>query len=398
MTLPASLLIGLRYSKSRKANQFIAFINMFSIAGIALGLMALIITTSVMNGFESQLKQRILGLTPHFVVDTEQLPKSLNLSEFINKSSAFVEAEAVLQSANGLKPLYLQGIDANDDAHALISQNMRVGELSSLQPKGYNIVIGRALAVNLDVTLGDKVRVILAGTSVYTPMGRMPAQRKFTVVGIYDLASELDDKVALVNINDLARLQRKKTNEIRQTRLFLNDPFQFPQVRASLEQAKLEYYDWRERQGALFDAVKMEKNMMVVMLLLIIAVAAFNIVSALVMVVNEKQGDIAILRTQGMAQRNIMFVFMINGLLNGVKGAVIGVALGLLVTSQINPVMKFLNLPIVQFLPDGSLPIVIDAWQISSIVMLTLLLSFIASLYPAWRALKIEPANALRYE
>lgn len=398
MTLPASLLIGLRYSKSRKANQFIAFINMFSIAGIALGLMALIITTSVMNGFESQLKQRILGLTPHFVVDTEQLPKPLNLSELIHKSSAFVEAEAVLQSANGLKPLYLQGIDANDDAHALISQNMRVGELSSLQPKGYNIVIGRALAVNLDVTLGDKVRVILAGTSVYTPMGRMPAQRKFTVVGIYDLASELDDKVALVDINDLARLQRKKTHEIQQTRLFLNDPFQFPQVRASLEQAKLEYYDWRERQGALFDAVKMEKNMMVIMLLLIIAVAAFNIVSALVMVVNEKQGDIAILRTQGMAQRNIMFVFMTNGLLNGVKGAVIGVTLGLLVTSQINPVMKFLNLPIVQFLPDGSLPIVIDAWQISSIVMLTLLLSFIASLYPAWRALKIEPANALRYE
>lgn len=398
MNLPASLLIGLRYSKSRKANQFIAFINMFSIAGIALGLMALIITTSVMNGFESQLKQRILGLTPHFVVDTKQLPELFDDLELIQNQSVFVEAEAVLQSTNGLKPLYLQGIDANDNAHALISQNMRFGELSSLQPKGYNIVIGRALAVNLDVTVGDKVRVILAGTSVYTPMGRMPAQRKFTVVGIYDLASELDDKVALVDINDLARLQRQRTDNIQQTRLFLNDPFQFPQVRAILDQAKLEYSDWRERQGALFDAVKMEKNMMVIMLLLIIAVAAFNIVSALVMVVNEKQGDIAILRTQGMAQSNIMYVFMINGLLNGLKGAVIGVSLGLLITSQINPVMQFLNMPIVQFLPDGSLPIVIDAWQIASIVVLTLLLSFIASLYPAWRALKIEPANALRYE
>ncbi len=399
MNLPAALFIGLRYSNSRKSNHFIAFINWFSIAGIALGLMALVITTSVMNGFEGQLKDRILGLSPHFLVNQASLPDAITQSPVIIGSTPFAEVEAVVQGSRALKPIYLQGIEpASFTKYAQINQHMQQGSLELLAAGNYQIAIGRALAIQLDLSVGDQLRVILAGTSIFTPFGRVPAQRKFEVSGIFDMGSELDDKVALIHLADLARLKRTNVASMQQARLFLQDPFEFPVVRQLLDDLDLQYVDWRERQGPLFDAVKMEKNMMVVMLMLIIAVAAFNIISALVMVVNEKQGDIAILRTQGMPRRNVMYIFMINGLLNGLKGTVIGLVLGLLVTTQLNPVMHALQVPIMQYLPEGEVPIALQPGQIAAMVLLTLALSFLASLYPAWRALRVKPADALRYE
>ncbi|BDX06723.1 lipoprotein-releasing ABC transporter permease subunit [Planctobacterium marinum] len=400
MSLPASIFIGLRYSNSRKSNQFIAFINGFSVAGIALGLMALIITGSVMNGFEQQLKQRILGLAPHFIV-SGKLPAETteSLTPWLQTAAPFSETEGVLQAKGGLKPVYIQGIDIDVPAGwQQMQSHMAQGSLESLQPKAYQIVIGRLLAIRLDLAVGDQIRVIIAGTSIYTPLGQMPAQRKFTVSGIFDIGSELDDKVALVNLSDLARLQRQQVESFADTRLFLNDAFDYLQVREVLAQHNLQWTDWRERQGALFDAVKMEKNMMLIMLLLIVAVAAFNIVSALVMVVNEKQGDIAILRTQGMARREVMQIFLVNGIYNGVKGTVIGALAGLIIASQINNLIHWLQLPVVNYLPEGRLPIVMDPVQISSLIALSLALCMIAALIPAWRALKIEPASALRYE
>lgn len=400
MSLPVAFKIGLRYSNSRKSNHFIAFINGFSVAGIALGLMALIITSSVMNGFEQQLKDRILGLAPHFVVSSVIPENTLNLLEpFLTATVPFSEAEGVIQSKGGLKPIFVQGV-AHDSLtqYQTFSENMTQGNMQSLEAGNYNVIIGRLLALRLNLALGDEVRVIIAGTSVYTPLGRMPAQRKFTITGIFDVGSEIDDKVALINLTDLARLQRKKTQTIQQQRLFMKDPFEYLQIREILKSADLQWVDWRERQGALFDAVKMEKNMMMVMLTLIVAVAAFNIVSALVMVVNEKRGDIAILRTQGMEKLDVMKVFLINGISNGLKGTIIGVILGLLITTQINNIMQILNLPIINFLPEGKLPISIDTTQISLLILLSVTLCILAAIFPAWRALKVNPASALRYE
>lgn len=400
MSVPASVFIGLRYSNSRKSNQFIAFINGFSVAGIALGLMALIITASVMNGFEEQLKDRILGVAPHFIVQSD-MPETVlqGVKPHVVASAPFAETEGVVQSQEGIKPVFIQGIDHHSlSVYQQFQQNLVQGSLDTLRPKQYQIIIGRLLAIRLNLSLGDEIRLIIAGASVYTPLGRMPAQRVFTVSGVFDVGSELDDKVVLVNLGDLARLQRQKVEEITATRLFMSDPFDYLQVREVLASYDLQWTDWRERQGALFDAVKMEKNMMLIMLMLIVAVAAFNIVSALVMVVNEKQGDIAILRTQGMARRDVMVIFLVNGLYNGVKGTLIGTTLGLLIASQINNIILWLNLPIVNYLPEGQLPIVMDAVQIASLVVLSLVLCTVAALIPAWRALKIDPANALRYE
>ncbi|MEH6713594.1 MAG: FtsX-like permease family protein, partial [Paraglaciecola polaris] len=210
--------------------------------------------------------------------------------------------------------------------------------------------------------------------------------------------SELDAKVILMNINDSAKLMRNKVNRIAQTRLFLHDPFEYKTVVDSVSQLGLASDDWRTRQGPLFDAVKMEKNMMSLMLLLIIAVAAFNIVSALVMVVTEKKGDIAILLTQGLSRRRIMQVFLFNGLYNGIKGTLFGALGGLLLVSQLNNLLRLFNVPIMAATGGEGLPIIMHWQQIAMLILFSLLLCFAASIYPAYRAVKVDPASALKYE
>ena len=284
-----SAFIGLRYAKSSKGNHFIAFINAFSAIGIALGLMSLITVLSVMNGFEGDLKDRILGIAPHVVVDTqgesEQIISSLSQLPGVIAASDFIESEGVVQSSRSLEGVMIQGIEPQTtDAHSIIAENMMMGQINDLTPGSYGIIVGRALSTRLDLRLGEQTRILSAQGSVFGPFGQMPSQRLFTVVGIYDVGSELDSKVILMNINDSAKLMRNKVSRIAQTRLFLQDPFEYKSVVDTLAEMGLSSDDWRTRQGPLFDAVKMEKNMMALMLVLIIAVAAFNIVSALVMV------------------------------------------------------------------------------------------------------------------
>ena len=401
MRLPVSFFIGWRYANSRKGNHFIAFINFFSITGIALGLAALILVSSVMNGFEGQLKQRILGLLPHFIVDSSysQLPDSVVANPMVKGAIPFAELEAAIQSSSGLKPVIVQGVKARSYAqHSSVNDHVLLGNLSNLQPGEFGIVIGRALAMTLDIQIGEQVRIMTAESSRFTLLGRIPSQRKFRVTGIFEMGSELDSTVVLMDLSNLARLLRKPQEDIEKSRLFMSDPFDYMQMRSVLQKAGLEYQDWRERQGPLFDAVKMEKNMMMLMLLLIVAVAAFNIVSALVMVVTEKQGDIAILQTQGLSRGAVLSVFLVNGLSNGVKGTVIGSAIGLLLTFNINELLLFLGVPMHLYLPEGMLPILIESQQITWMIVLSLLLCFGATLYPAYRASKVKPADALRYE
>lgn len=401
MNFPVAAFIGWRYANSSKSNHFVAFINFFSITGIALGLMALILVSSVMNGFENQLKQRILGLMPHFVVEapSKEVSKKVADVNSIQAAIPFAEFEGVIQSPSGLKPVMMQGIEPiSFNQYSNISENLLIGGFQQLIEGEFGIVIGRALAGELNVRVGQDVRIITAESSMYTLFGRQPAQRKFRVVGIFEMGSELDDKVVLMNILDLSKLLRKKPSDVEQTRLFLQDAFDYLPVRDLLNSADFTFQDWRSRQGPLFDAVKMEKNMMALMLLLIIAVAAFNIVSALVMVVTEKRGDIAILLTQGMNKSNILNVFLINGLSNGVKGTAIGTVLGLLLTYNVNEILLGVGVPLHLFLPEGHLPIVVNHWQLVVMVLMSFLLCFVATLYPAYKASNVKPAEALRYE
>ncbi|WJG07937.1 lipoprotein-releasing ABC transporter permease subunit [Aliiglaciecola sp. LCG003] len=395
---PVSAFIGLRYAKASKSNHFIAFINLFSVFGIALGLIALITVSSVMNGFELQLKTRLLGITPHIVVDTIGV-ESQKIAAFksipeVKSISAIVESEGVIQSRRGIQGVVLHGIEPSFMTQSVVAQNMLFGKFDDLAEGQFNIIIGRPLASKLDLRPGDQTRIISANASSFTPFGRMPSQRLFNIVGIFELGSQLDDKVVYLHIGDNAKLLRKSLAQISQTRLFLDDAFDYLKVEKLID---LPTVNWRARQGPLFDAVKMEKNMMSLMLLLIIAVAAFNIVSALVMVVTEKQGDIAILRTQGMQGHQILSIFLINGLYNGIKGTLFGLFVGLLLVSQINPLLSLLGAPI-SIGDNQGLPVDIQWAQIASLVFLSIGLCFAATLYPAYRALKVQPANALKYE
>lgn len=399
MFQPTSAFIGLRYARANKGNHFIAFINFFSVVGIALGLMALITVSSVMNGFEGQLKNRVLGLVPHIVVDTSggtEDASALDKIPGVIASSPIIESEGVLQSSKDLQGVLIQGVDPEFmQSNSIVAENMLFGRIADLKKSQYGIVIGRALSIKMGLRPGDETRLIAAGASVYTPFGRMPSQRVFRVVGIYDLASEMDSKVVFTHINDNARLLRQKRVKLQKTRLFLEDAFDYKQIE---QQISLPTDNWRSRQGPLFDAVKMEKNMMSLMLLLIVAVAAFNIVSALVMVVTEKQGDIAILRTQGMPVGQVMNIFLFNGMFNGLKGTLFGLLGGLLLVSQLNSILSVMGSPVALGNNGEGLPIDVRWSQVWFMVSMSILLCFLATLYPAYRAVKVEPARALQYE
>jgi lipoprotein-releasing system permease protein len=402
MFYPLSAFIGLRYAKASKGSSFIAFINFFSVAGIALGLMSLITVLAVMNGFEGELKLRNLGITPHILVDTNQ--HNTHITDFkdlegVVTSALHLESEGLVQSAQGLKGVMFQGVEPEVmQKTSVIAENMLIGKLTDLIKGEYGVVIGRALSIKLQLRVGDKARLISSENSFFGPFGRIYSQRVFTVVGIYDMGSALDDKVVLLNIDDASRLMRDKKQDLVKTRLFLQDAFDYQNVTNQLLTMDYSSTSWRTQQGALFDAVKMEKNMMSLMLLLIIAVAVFNIVSALVMVVTEKQGDIAILLTQGMTRKSVMGIFLFNGAYNGIKGTLIGVVAGVLLVSQINNLLDIFNIPV--FLgPNGQgLPIDLQWPQVILLVSVSLLLCFVASLYPAYRALNVNPATALKYE
>lgn len=400
MVYPVFALIGLRYARASKSSHFIAFINLFSVVGIALGLTALITVSSVMNGFERQLKDRLLGIMPHVVVDTRNQPEQVinalaDISQ-VQASMPFIESEGVMQSKRGLQGVIIQGVNPEDmQNYSVIAQNMLMGKFNDLTPSGYNIIIGRALASKLNLRPGDTTRMISAEASVFSPLGRLPSQRLFNIVGLFDVGSELDDKVVLMHISDAAKLLRKPIAKAAQTRLFLHDAFDYQAVE---QQLTLPSSNWRVRQGPLFDAVKMEKNMMSLMLLLIIAVAAFNIVSALVMVVTEKQGDIAILRTQGMQGGAIVNIFLVNGLYNGLKGTLFGLIGGLLLVTQLNPFLHLINAPIMLGTDGQGLPIDVQWVQVLYMIGLSMSLCFLATLYPAYRALNVQPALALKYE
>lgn len=426
MFQPISVFIGLRYSRSKNNTGFVSFITFFSTVGILLGVASLITVVSVMNGFESELKKRILGIIPHIIVSdfnaNKQGSNTVQLSEWqmlrtkllaqqhVLQVTPFLESEALIQSAKGLKGVLIQGIYPSLEKNNIINQKMVVGSLEGLSSQPYSVVIGQSLANQLRVGLGDEVRLVLPNKSVFTPMGRIPVQRVFTLVGIFNIGSQVDDAMVYVNARYGAKLLRRQGDGIDKLRLYLDDAFNATEVENRLNldfnsstlpatptELQFNMTTWTESQGALFSAVKMEKNMMWLMLSLIIAVAAFNIVSALVMVVVEKQAEIGILQTLGLARSEVIKIFITQGMINGLWGVTFGALLGIMLATNLNSIMLLVGLNLFGF-GVQELPIKLEWVDVVIIVFSALAMSFLATLYPAYKASTTQPAQVLRNE
>ncbi|WP_318511494.1 lipoprotein-releasing ABC transporter permease subunit LolC [Photobacterium leiognathi] len=398
---PVSFFIGLRYLRGRSGDRFSRFVSYMSTAGITIGVMALITVMSVMNGFEDQLKGRILGVLPQAVVSSAagRVPLSENAPEVLKKLphvvnvTAITRGEAIIQSASSITAGTMIGIEPNQ--YEPIAKHLMVGSLSSLTPGSFKVIIGQAMAVSLGVQPGDKIRLMVTSASQFTPLGRMPSQRNFEVAGIYDTGSDVDQQLVYTNISDAGRLLRYKLDQMTGWRLYLDDPFTVPELKEKLPNGWA-WSDWRDQRGELFQAVKMEKNMMGLMLGLIIGVAAFNIISALVMVVMEKQSEVAILKTQGMTHRQVLTIFMVQGASSGVIGALLGGLLGALVAHNVNSILSVLGVDLASI--GGTLPSVIEPLQILLVILGAISLSLLATVFPSYRAAAVRPAEALRYE
>ncbi|CDH27797.1 transport protein of outer membrane lipoproteins (ABC superfamily, membrane) [Xenorhabdus bovienii str. Jollieti] len=395
-----SLFIGLRYMRGRAVDKFGRFVSWLSAIGITLGVAALITVLSVMNGFERSLESSILGFMPQAIITSEK--GSINPDEHpmnqlsglkgVNRITPIVQSDVVLQSARNVGVGVMLGI--TPDEYTPLAAHVADTDRTQLQPGRYFVILGEKLAIKLGVKRGDQIRVIVPSASQLTPMGRIPSQRLFTVIGTFFANSEVDDTEMLVNQQDAVRLFRYPMDNITGWRLYLNQPLTVDVLSQQTLPEGLVWKDWRERKGEFFQAVRMEKNMMGLLLSLIIAVAAFNIITSLSLLVMEKQGEIAILQTQGLTRRQVMAIFMIQGGSAGIIGALLGTGLGVLLSSQLNSLM-----PLVGLLTEGiQLPVAIDITQVVLIATSAMLISLLSTLYPSWRAAAIQPAEALRYE
>lgn len=413
--------VGLRYTRAKRKNHFISFISMTSMVGIALGVAALIVVLSVMNGFQQELRTRILGVASHLEITgaSGQLADWPTLATFTNKqphvlaSAPYIYAQAMLSVDRGVQGAIVRGIlPEMEDEVADLGRHMKVGELDALHPGEFGIILGMDLAQSLGAQIGDKV-VVMAPQGQFTPTGVVPRLKQFTLVGIFQVGMyEYDAGLALIHLEDAAKLYRME-NKVSGLRLKLDELFDAPQV-ASAMQTRLNvskdfdegFYvtDWTQQHANFFKAVQMEKRVMFIILALIVAVAAFNIVSTLVMAVTDKRADIAIMRTFGASPTSIMWIFMIQGALIGVIGTAMGAVFGVLIALNIDTIVPFIEqLFNVQFLAKdvyyiSELPSQLIWSDVITIVLLSFVLSLFATIYPSLRASKINPAEALRYE
>jgi lipoprotein-releasing system permease protein len=282
----------------------------------------------------------------------------------------------------------------NPDEHDPLTPFLVNTQQSVLQPGQYNVILGEQLAAQLGVKRGDQLRLMVPSVSQFTPVGRLPSQRIFTVAGTYAANSEVDGYQILVNQQDASRVMRYPLGNITGWRLWLDKPLSVDALSQQKLPEGLTWKDWRERKGDLFQAVRMEKNMMGLLLSLIIAVAAFNIITSLGLLIMEKQGEVAILQTLGLTRRQIVAVFMVQGASAGIIGALLGTVLGVLLASQLNNLMPVIGL----FLDGAALPVDINVLQVITIALVSMAVALLSTLYPSWRAAAVQPAEALRYE
>ncbi|CWX27503.1 TPA: lipoprotein-releasing ABC transporter permease subunit [Haemophilus influenzae 10810] len=393
MNFPISLYIALRYWRAKSADRFGRLVTNLASLGIVLGVMALIIVLSVMNGLEGYQKQQVLSSIPHAIVSEEQpisTEKTLeNLPHFVQKAVPINTTNVIYQTAKGVSAGQIIGIQSFSDDPLVESFDQT--KFNEILPRGeFKLVIGDQLAQKLGVNIGDKIRLMITENSQYTPFGRVPMQRLFTVSDIYYDYGEASGYEAFANITDIGRLMRIQPQQAQGYRLFLNDPFQITELPQHFPTQKIT--DWRVQKGEFFQAVRMEKNMMGLLISLIIVVAISNIVTSLSLMVVDKQGEIAILQTQGLTKSQVRSVFIYQGLLVGFVGTLLGAILGVLATLNLTDIVSAVN-------PQGVfLPTELSFVQMIFVIGFSLLLSLLSTLYPAYRAAKVEPAAALRYE
>ncbi len=409
------LFIGLRYTRARQRSRFISFISLVSVIGIALGITVLITVLSVMNGFQREVRTRILSVAAHIQITGPDntlaswhvIADQARGNEQVVAAAPYVSAQGLLSSGNTVRGAYIRGIipDAEEKV-ADLAQHMKAGSLTALQPGGFGIVLGIELARALSVLVGDKV-VLIAPQGQVTPAGILPRLRQFTVVGIFAVDHyEYDSGLALVDMEDAQKLYRMGES-VTGVRLKLKDLFQAQAVSRELSRSlgpDAYITDWSRLNANFFRAVDIEKRMMFLIVFLIIAVAAFNIVSSLFMAVKDKQADIAILRTLGASPASVMKIFLIQGTLIGLMGTLAGVLGGVALAANVDVVVPFIEHVLgFKFLSK-------DVYQISDLpselrvadVLITAFFAFVvsvlATIYPSYRAAKINPAEALRYE
>jgi lipoprotein-releasing system permease protein len=422
MDWPYELQIGWRYTRAGRTgrrNGFISFISGVSMLGIALGVAALIIVLSVMNGFRKEVQDRMLSVIPHIEVLSEDGNALANWHDTAAKIKAvpdagdqvigvapFVASQALMARGDEMRGVIVRGISPNDEATVTeVAAKLRDTVLARLVPGNWGVVLGIELARSLGVHEGDKVTVLLPGGQV-TPAGVVPRLKSLTVVGTFDAGHyEYDSTLALVHVDDAAKLFRVEGPTGVQLRL--KDLNQAREVASLLQRAlgsQFSVRDWTRTNSNWFSAVELEKRLMFIILTLIVAVAAFNLVSTLVMTVTDKQADIAILRTLGASPRSVMGIFMVQGALSGVIGTLAGVLFGLLIAFNVGSIVAAIEMVLrVSFLPSSvylisRMPSDPQSGDIVPIVVISLLLSFVATLYPSWRASRVQPAEALRYE
>lgn len=404
--------IGLRYTRAKRRNQFISFISAFSLVGMALGVMALIVVLSVMNGFDREMKARILSVVPHGFIDAQpelddwkQVADQVGQHPQVRGVAPYIEGFGLVNYGRGVEGIQIQGVLPEAQTQvSVVEQRMLLGTTEDLRPGEFNVVMGRLLARQLGLALGDSVTITLPDIRI-TPAGVFPRMRRFTLVGVFEVGAQMDQSLALIHLGDAQRLFRYEG--VQGVQVQVDDIYQAAPVMNQIAgNLKGDYRvrDWSQTQGSLFQAVKMEKVVIAVLLGIIIAVAAFNIVSSLILMVADKRSDIAVLRTLGMTARQIMAVFVVQGSTVGLIGTLAGAAAGCILAVYIGPLVAALESlfdlqvfdPSVYFI--SHLPSQLLWQDVAVICALALLLSFLATLYPAWRAAKIEPAEALRYE
>lgn len=413
MFKPLSIFVGLRYTGSKRRNHFISFISLVSMLGVILGVAVLILVLSVMNGFDRELRERILGMVPHAVLKGssgldhwEDLMLEAEEHEGVVSAAPFVSTQGMFTYRGSVRGALVQGIDPKHEGKvSIVNQHLEGTQLTDLVPGQYRVILGNLLARSLGVGVGDKVTFILPEASI-TPAGVLPRLKRFTVVGTFSVGAELDASLAYINIADAARLSRLG-DQVEGLRLKTTDLFQAPAIAEQLKAklpADLYTSDWTRTHGNLFQAIKMEKFMVGLMLFIIVAVAAFNIISTLVMVVTDKQADIAIMRTLGASPNTIMKVFIVQGAVVGVFGTLLGAVLGVILAVSVTDIVKGLEALFGFEVLDSDIYFISEfpshlLWSdVFTICSITLLMSLLATLYPALRAANIKPAEALRYE
>ncbi|HMM47578.1 MAG TPA: lipoprotein-releasing ABC transporter permease subunit [Thiobacillaceae bacterium] len=413
--LPYELQIGLRYTHAKRRNHFISFISIVSMAGIALGVMALIVVLSVMNGFQEELRARILGVAAHLEIsgpadrlsDWNTVLAQARQNPEVVAGAPYVHAQGMLANGDIVRGAIIRGVLPELEGQvADFSQYMKAGQLADLKPGEFGIVLGGELARTLNVYPGDKL-VLLTPQGNITPAGVMPRVKQFTVTGIFEAGMfEYDSGLALIHLQDAQKLLRLG-DDVTGVRLKLTELFRAPFVTQALARTlKGDFYltDWTQSHSNFFRAVAIEKRMMFLILLLIVAVAAFNIVSTLVMAVTDKQSDIAILRTLGARPVSIMKIFIVQGAFIGVFGTMLGVASGVLLALNLETVVPIIErIAGMDLFPAdvyyiNELPSKLEWGDVGVIAGISLLISLAATLYPSWRASRINPAEALRYE